>query len=506
MKTNITPTKKHRLALIAALIAGLLAPVVVPSGTVSAAASQATTKLYDAGASTVVAGIRVSGFDGKNVLAVISTDQAAATIAVTSTTGLTLTYGYTAFSGASISFSATQDAMNAALATLTLTVPSSVTGSAVKIKTMFTEAKAGLAFYPENQHFYRFVSGQISGTNAFAAAVTQKEFGLTGYLASITSAGENDFVASKVEGAKNVWIGASDSTKEGEWKWVGGPEDGKQFWSGNCKNVDGKIVDGYFAQWATGEPNNYITATNKCGGTAYNANDTALGEDCVVTNWDVSGVVAAEKVGYWNDVPCSLEVNWDRTPIGGYVVEFGSLTNGSTFDNTVDVQEHTLLKRVKPAPRQKLSSALTALKTFFTNFSKTDLKKGFKIKVLKSKTKTQPAKTITCPPMKRTRLFYTLLLGEVGRYSVYFTDSKGKRIPMQCGTKIKDRVITAPTSAPVIQSVKAGEKPVITVYLQTSQFGDARYYPQLNVILKRTDGTLIRIDQPNPPLAGMPIK
>lgn len=506
MTMNIIPTKKRRLALIAALVAGLVAPIAVSTGDVSAATSQASTKLYNAGGNTVITGIKVSGFDGKNVLAVINTDQAAASIAVTSTTGLTLTYGYTAFSGTSISFSGTQDAMNAALATLTLTVPSSVTSSVVKIKTMFTEAKAGLAFYPDNQHFYKFVSGKISGTNAFAAAATQKEFGLTGYLASITTTGENDFVASKVEGAKNVWIGASDSTKEGEWKWVGGPEDSKQFWSGNCTKVDGKLVEGYFAQWATGEPNNYITATNKCGGTAYNVNDSALGEDCVVTNWDVSGVVAAEKVGYWNDVPCSLERNWDGTDIGGYVVEFGSLTSGSTFDSTVDFQEHTLLKMVKPAPRQKLSPVLTALKSFFSNFSKTDLKKGFKIFARKPATKTKPAQTITCPPMKKTRLSYTLLFEEAGRYSFYFTNDKGKRIPMQCGSKIKSRVITEPISAPVIQSVKAGEKPVITVYLQTSQFGDARYYPQLNVILKRTDGTLVRIDQPNPPLAGMPIK
>lgn len=507
MKTNFNTTKKRRLALIAGIAVGLIAPVVVSSGNVNATGStQATTKYYNAGSTTTVNGITVSGLQGQDVYAAITTDQpAVATVAVTTTTNVKLAFGYSKFSGSEIAFTGRQEAINAALASLTLTMPTSATSSAVKIKTTFFRFSEGLAYNPQNQHFYRFMQGKISGTNAFAAAAAQKEFGLTGYLASITSDDENSFVALKVEGALNVWIGASDSAKEGEWKWVGGPDDGKQFWSGNCKNVDGKPVEGYFAQWATSEPNNWISGTNKCGGTAYNTSTTELGEDCVTTNWFVSGeTIAVERFGFWNDLPCDYSSRGNgAAPIGGYVVEFGTKTEGSTYDSGVDIREHTLVKAV---PTQKLSPVLTALKSFFSNFSKTDLKKGFKIFARKPATKTKPAQTITCPPMKKTRLSYTLLFEEAGRYSFYFTNDKGKRIPMQCGSKIKSRVITEPISAPVIQSVKAGEKPVITVYLQTSQFGDARYYPQLNVILKRTDGTLIRIDQPNPPLAGMPIR
>lgn len=507
MKHNTITPKKRRLALIAGIAVGLIAPIVVSSGSVNAtAATPATTKYYNAGSATTVNGITVSGLQGQDVYAAITTDQpAVATVAVTMTTDIRLAFGYSKFSGSEIAFTGRQEAINAALASLTLTMPASATSSAVKIKTTFFRYTEGLAYNPQNQHFYRFVQGKISGTNAFAAAATQKEFGLTGYLASITSSDENSFVASKVEGAVNVWIGASDSAKEGEWKWVGGPDDGKQFWTGNCKDVDGKPVEGYFAQWATSEPNNWISGTNKCGGTAYNTSTTELGEDCVTTNWFVSGeTIAVERFGFWNDLPCDYSARGNGVaPIGGYVVEFGTKTEGSTYESGVDIKEHTLVKAV---PTQKLSPFLTKLKSFFSNFSKTDLKKGFKIFARKPATKTKPAQTIKCPPMKKTRLSYTLLFEEAGRYSFYFTNDKGKRIPMQCGTKIKTRVITEQISAPVIQSVKAGEKPVITVYLQTSQFGDPRYYPQLNVILKRTDGTLVRIDQPNPPLAGMPIK
>jgi len=504
MKSNTITTKKRRFALIAGIVAGLLAPVAVSSGGVNAAgASQSVSKYYVAGKTSPVKGIKVSGWEGQRVYAAITTDQpAVATVAVTNTADVKLAFGYSAFSGSAIAFIGTQEAVNATLASLALTMPDSKTSSAVKVKTTFFKDSEGLAYNPQNQHFYRFVPGKISGTNAFTAAAAQKEFGLTGYLASITSSAENDFVSSKIEGAKNVWIGASDTAKEGEWKWVGGPDDGKQFWSGNCKDVDGKLIDGYFAKWATGEPNNWISATNKCGGTAYNVNDTALGEDCVVTNWDVRGVVAEEKVGYWNDVPCTLETNWDGTPVGGYVVEFGTKTEGSTYDDNVNIIEHTMVKAV---PAQKMPTFIDVLFNLLSSSQK-NLKKGFKIKVLKPKTKTKPAQTITCPPKKMLRLSYTLLFSEAGRYSFYFTNSKGKRLPMQCGTRIKTRVITAPISAPVIQAVKDNEKPVITAYLDPSAINDLVDYPKLNVILKRADGTLVRVDQPNPPLPGMPIR
>lgn len=505
MKNQLSNMKKWRFALVAGIVAGLLTPIAAPSGSVNAAgASQTTTKYYTAGGTTSVQGIAASGWEGKTIYAAITTDQpSTATVAVTKTTGLTLPFGYAAYSGGQIAFVGTQEAVNAALATLTLTTPASTTSSALKIQTTFFLQSDGLAYNPQNQHFYRFIDGNISGTNAFAAAAGQVIFGLTGYLASITTAAENDFVSSKIEGAKNVWIGATDVAKEGEWKWTGGPDDAKQFWSGNCTAVDGKVADGYFAKWATGEPNNWITATNFCGGTAYDVNSAQLGEDCVVTNWQSTTALASEKVGFWNDMPCTFVRSWDGTAIGGYVVEFGTKTTGSTYDSNVDIQDHTLVKYV---PTQKLQPSLGSFVWGLFNFVKKAMPKSFKISFKKKATKTKPAQTFTCPAMRVTRFSYTLLFQEAGRYSFYFTSPSGKRIPMQCGTKIKTRMITEPISAPVIQSVKEGERPVITAYLKRADVGGTMDYPMLNVILKRPDGTLVRIDQPNPPLPGTPIK
>lgn len=530
MKSNTITTKKRRFALIAGIVTGLLAPVAVSSGSVHAAgASYSVSKYYLAGTASPVKGIKVSGWEGQRVYAAITTDQpSVATVAVSTTTDLTLAFGYRAFSGSEIAFTGTQEAVNVALASLKITMPTSTTSSVVKVKTTFFKETDGLAYNPQNQHFYRMVAGIISGTNAFEAAKSQTVFGLTGYLASINSAEENDFVSAKIRddtkdvttgGATNVWIGASDVTKEGDWKWVGGPEGDKTFWSGNCKAVDGKAVDGSYTQWATGEPNNWIsevqknrdgsivagTKDNFCGGADYDPASTALGEDCVVTNWNVRGTLENERVGYWNDLPCSFTRHWTGTPIGGYIVEFGTKTEGSTYDSNVDIKEHTMVKSV---PAQKMPTFQEVLFKLL-NFSQKNLKKGFKIKVLKPKTKTKPAQTVTCPAtFAKMRFSYTLLFQEAGRYSFYFTDAKGKRIPMECGSKIKDRVITQAISAPVIQAVKDGEKPVITAYLKASAVwaNPGPDYPMLNVILKRKDGTLIRIDQPNPPLAGMPIR
>jgi flagellar hook-associated protein 2 len=63
---------------------------------------------------------------------------------------------------------------------------------------------------------------------------------LTGYLTNITSAEEMAFIQSK--GLRSdVWIGLSDATNEGQWRWLDGPEAG--------------TLSTYF-NWGAGEPRN----------------------------------------------------------------------------------------------------------------------------------------------------------------------------------------------------------------------------------------------------------
>lgn len=147
----------------------------------------------------------------------------------------------------------------------------------------------GEVFFGENGHLYKFISGSISWNSAKTAAEALTEYGVSGYLATITSADENDFVADRLQG--DGWMGASDSASEGDWKWVTGPETGTSFWSGAAA---GNAVDEAYENWASGEPN-----------------DHSSGEDC--GQFYVSN-------GTWNDLPCTAT-------IAGYVAEFGSPGN-----------------------------------------------------------------------------------------------------------------------------------------------------------------------------------
>lgn len=485
--------RKPILALAAA--SAVLVPAAVMTSSASAAVTQSTSKYFLKGGTSPVKGVKVSGYDGKTVYFAVTTNLGSAgDVSVSSTTGLTLAFGYTRFSGPSIAFTGSQDAVNAALATLAVRAADSATS--VQVQTTAFDNGNGLAFNPENAHFYKYVNygtgtptADKTADLAKAAAEGTTELGLKGYLASITSATENDFVSSKIRNpstgspAQNVWLGGRDQETENTWKWVGGPDNGVVFWEG-LSAARGGVAKGY-ANWnPDGEPNDY--------------NNGNPGEDCMVTNWTASYVPVQYRIGYWNDLPCSSA----QSGTEGYVVEFGNKPAGGDFSG-VDFVNSTMSVAV-PAAKP------TFLDTLFNlfGFNKKTLKKGVKVVAKKPKTKTAPAKVVTCPAtFRKVRFSYTLLFTEAGRYSFYFTNSKGKRLPMECGTRIKTRVITAPISAPVIQSVKDNEKPVIVAYLKASTAleGDPDY-PLLNVILKRKDGTLVRQDQPNPPLLGTPIR
>ena len=109
-------------------------------------------------------------------------------------------------------------------------------------------AQAAPSQWAGNGHYYEYIAGPVDWDAAFAAAAASSYLGMSGYLATITSAEENGFAAGDVAAGNEAWVGGSDNGNEGNWTWRAGPEAGQAF---------------TYTNWNPGEPNNC------CGGENY---------------------------------------------------------------------------------------------------------------------------------------------------------------------------------------------------------------------------------------------
>ncbi len=230
------------------------------------------------GSATPISDLQVTGTGNPTVPVKLFVSNGS--LAMTTVTGLTFSGSST---GATLQFSGTLANVNADLATLQYTRTGTGTDS-LEVSLV----NAGEVFFPDNGHLYEYVSYTASWQNATTNVAGRTKYGATGYLATVTSQAENDFVSARL--LNSGWMGASDSTVEGDWKWVTGPESGISFWSGTGS---GSAVSGRYSNWNSGEPN-----------------DSGGNEDCA--QFLTGGT------GKWNDLPCS------GTTQPGYVAEYGS--------------------------------------------------------------------------------------------------------------------------------------------------------------------------------------
>ncbi|MBL4919002.1 DUF4347 domain-containing protein [Szabonella alba] len=219
-------------------------------------------------------------------------DPAAGTLDLETTTGITGTT-----SGTVLEFSGSIADLQTALNSLRYTAATDYNGSFdLQLEVSddegatwqpYSVSQTGQFFWAGNGHYYEFVSAPgITWQDAMADAEERSLFGLEGYLATVTSAEENAFIAPLLGG--QGWIGASDEGDEGAWMWMTGPEAGTYFWQGLS---DGGPVNGEYSNWSYAEPNDLN------------------GEDYAHYLID----------GTWNDFPLS------NGSIQGYVVEYGGM-------------------------------------------------------------------------------------------------------------------------------------------------------------------------------------
>ena len=140
-----------------------------------------------------------------------------------------------------------------------------------------TAAQAAPTFFAGTGHYYEYISVALTQPAAFTAADAATLSGHDGYLVTITSQDEQDFLTDLVSDSNNgghvlYWTAGVFDSVDGRWEWGAGPEAGQAL---------------SYTNWNAGEPNG-------------NA-----GEPALIANW--SG-------DRWND--------WNAGEGRGYVVEF----------------------------------------------------------------------------------------------------------------------------------------------------------------------------------------
>jgi uncharacterized repeat protein (TIGR02543 family) len=311
------------LTAFALAIAGVVSPILGispasaapslgsnPSSTVSVVVNSTTTLNNVLDASSDLA---VSGYPANDLVrVVVSVDSG--TIQLASTTGLSSIVGYSVdtTARATLGWQSTQTDANNALAGLKFIAGGSAGSANLSITSSYAGASGGgatPAFYSGNGHYYQYVPTARTWANAQADvannALTYTFNGMRGYLATVTSSGENNFVTSRV-GSAAVWLGArrdlntTYGANDHSWYWTEGPEAGTNFFL-----QGGGAIGGAYTNWNTGEPNGTTTS----------------GESALQL---LSG-----GSGQWNDLQAS-----DGSQLLGYVVEYGGMTgDSSTYDS-----------------------------------------------------------------------------------------------------------------------------------------------------------------------------
>ena len=151
-------------------------------------------------------------------------------------------------------------------------------------------ANPELHYSAETNEFYRLVTDQVSFDAARAAAEGTPLNSVNGQLATVRSAHENNLLSDIGSGNILVWLGGTDATVEGEWRWIESGAEADQFWQGDINGVE----TGSYANWFPG--------TQPAGGSAENAlslgpstgrwvDSPANSANAYIIEWDADAVL-----------------------------------------------------------------------------------------------------------------------------------------------------------------------------------------------------------------------
>jgi len=237
-------------------------------------------------------GFSLNGFSSTStLLASISliNPLSGTTFYLNTTSGLTAASGFTLSGNKTrLVVTGTMADINTALASLKVNT-GSIVGN-VQLSVAATVNPIGYFYNGVNGHFYKPISTGATYTNARAASLLTTFKGQQGYLVTITSASEDQFIFNNVP-QSNIWFALTDEVEEARWTIDAGPEKGTLIKINNGQ-LNGNIP-GQYNNWAGGEPNN------------------SGNEDYAVTKWSGGS--------QWNDLPNHFSC--------AYVIEYGTWTN-----------------------------------------------------------------------------------------------------------------------------------------------------------------------------------
>ena len=197
--------------------------------------------------------IQISGFTS-DVQVIIKTQTGLVKIA--STSGLTASSGYNdslwLTGSGEIVFEGSPENANSALQTLQYKNSGSANG-----KISVVVGSTG-AFY-QGGHYYKYDTTVQAWEDHSQAAAASRVGNCPGYLATVTSTEEYNFILDNIS-TNNGWLGGSDAAEEGTWKWEQGPEKGKTFYCDNSASASCSIDIDFHKFPEPAEPNNC------CGG------------------------------------------------------------------------------------------------------------------------------------------------------------------------------------------------------------------------------------------------
>ena len=200
----------------------------------------------------------------------------------------------------------------------------------------------------ENGHYYLAVNNPVPWTTARDNAAAATYMGMKGYLATVTSEEENNYLYSMIQ--MNTWLGGTCQPSyltgldlningtpttslygggQARYFWATGPEAGQAFWEGSFGTAGTSHMYTHWSDEGHYEPNN-----------------AGSGEHCT----HMWGVKTADAVlGAWND--------YAGTTSCAYIIEFGDMPDDEPITDIIGVEASVVEINLDPTGKTLTTKA-----------------------------------------------------------------------------------------------------------------------------------------------------